>query len=130
MRWELLATTVALAFVAVPSTALAQISDVVPPQPKAARGTCDPPLPTITSPICCLVATDISAEGKAVTSRATCSDPAFEEPVALCQRTGSFIPATQGGKPIPFTVRIRMLLGEEKGNAADLCRPLLSNPPG
>jgi hypothetical protein len=130
MRWELLAGAMSFASVATPSIALAQTSDIVPPQPKAARVKCDPPLPTITAPVCCLVATDISAEGKAVAARATCSDPAFEKPVALRQGAESFVPATQAGRPIPFTARIRMLFGEDKGNAADLCKPLFSNPPG
>jgi hypothetical protein len=130
MRWDLLAVAVAISLITPPLIVLAQVSDIVPPQPKAPTGRCDTALPAITAPVCCLVAIDISVEGKAVESRATCSDPAFESPVAVCRRAETFVPARQGGKPIPFTVRMRVLLGEERGNAANLCQPLFANAPG
>jgi hypothetical protein len=129
MQRYLLVGALVLLFVARAPIVSAQTSDVVPPLQKAPAGRCKTPLPSIAAPVCCLVAIDISIEGKVVKSRSTCSDPAFESPVSACQSEASFVPASRDGKPVPFTAQMRVLLGEQRGDAAGLCEPLFNNPP-
>jgi hypothetical protein len=126
-RWKALAGAGLLASAAGPAS-LAQVSGIVPPRPKGQQVKCEG-MPKTSAPACCFLAITIDAEGKSVKAAASCSDPAFEAPVVRCQGSQEFFPATQAGKPIPYTARIRILFND-RGDAASQCANISPPDPG